>query len=202
MKLGFIGFGIMGERLARAALAHSPAIVTVSGVYDPNLATAAKLAAVGSGLTAFDSADALIAASDALHIASPPQSHIDYLRRCHAAGRAVLCEKPLATDIMAAQACVKDMVLGRARAAVNFPFASSLAVDQLIAWISGGAMPNELTSILPISTGRARGSAMPLRGSMAPLKAALPARLRRIFCSYRAGFMDPCVSFQARPRIR
>ena len=30
-RLGFIGFGIMGERLLRAALNHDTAVVTVSG---------------------------------------------------------------------------------------------------------------------------------------------------------------------------
>jgi predicted dehydrogenase len=140
LKLGFIGFGIMGERLARAALAHDPSIVTVSGVFDPSPTAAARIKSVSPLMAVFSSAEAVIAASDALHIASPPDSHIGYLRQCHKAGKTMLCEKPLAVDVLAAQACVKDMVLGGARTAINFPFASSLAVEQLIAWIAGDAV--------------------------------------------------------------
>jgi predicted dehydrogenase len=140
VKLGFIGFGIMGERLMRAALQHDRQTITVSGVYDPSSATAARLAAIDPALVVYPSAEAAIAASDCLHIASPPGSHLTYLEQCAAAGRAALCEKPLATDIAAASAAVDRLVSQGMRAAVNFPFASSPAVDQLAQWIGDGAI--------------------------------------------------------------
>ena len=59
----------MGERLARAALNHDKATLTVTGVYDPSPGTADKLKSIDPSLTAFESADAVIAQSDCLHIA-------------------------------------------------------------------------------------------------------------------------------------
>lgn len=140
IKLGFLGFGIMGERLLRAALAHDPATLVVSGIYDPSPGAAQRLAAISPAPTAFDSAAAVIAASDCLHIASPPSSHLAYLAQCQAAGRAALCEKPLATDVGEASRTVADLVRAGARVGVNFPFASSFAVDQLSAWMADGTV--------------------------------------------------------------
>ena len=56
------------------------------------------------------------------------------------AGLAVLCEKPLAVDVAGAGATLERMEAGGARAGVNFPFASSFAVDQLDAWRNQGAV--------------------------------------------------------------
>lgn len=140
VKLGFIGFGIMGERLLRAALAHDPARLVVSGIYDPSANAAQRLAAISTAPVAFDSAAAVIAASDCLHIASPPSSHLAYLAQCQAAGRAALCEKPLATDVAEASRVVADLVRAGARVGVNFPFASSFAVDQLSRWMADGGV--------------------------------------------------------------
>lgn len=139
-RLGFIGFGIMGERLLRAALTHDSSRIVVSGVYDPSPAAAHRLATIEGGLPAFATAADVIAASDCLHIASPPASHLGYLAQCHAAGRAALCEKPLATDVAAARTSVADLAAQGMRAAVNFPFASSFAVDHLRHWLRDGVI--------------------------------------------------------------
>lgn len=139
-KLGFIGFGIMGERLARAALNHDPATLVVSGVFDPDPATARKLHSIDSDVTFFDSAEQVIAQSDCLHIASPPASHLQYLRQCAIAGKAALCEKPLSTDGPAAAQVVAEMDKRNMRAGVNFPFASSFAVDHIQRWMTDGTV--------------------------------------------------------------
>ena len=138
VNLGFLGFGIMGERLLRAALDHKN--IEVTGIYDPSPAAARRLAAVSPSLTRFDSAAAVIAASDCLHIASPPASHLDYLARCADAGKAALCEKPLATDVDAAAAAVAKLGERGMRAAVNFPMASSPAVEKIMAWLEEGVV--------------------------------------------------------------
>jgi predicted dehydrogenase len=140
VRLGFIGFGIMGERLMRAGLAHDQSRLTVSGAFDPAPGAIDRLRALDPGLTVFASAEAAIAASDVLHIASPPRSHLGYLAACGDAGKAALCEKPLATDVVAATAAVLDETAKGMRAAVNFPFASSFAVDHLNRWIGDGVI--------------------------------------------------------------
>jgi len=127
----------MGERLLRAALAHATESVTPVGVWDPAPGAAARLAAVSPGVPMLGSAEAVIAACDCLYIAAPPAAHIPLAEAALAAGRAVFLEKPLATDLGAARAFVARTEASGARAAVNFPMASSPAVAQLSAWRAG-----------------------------------------------------------------
>jgi predicted dehydrogenase len=138
VRLGIIGYGIMGERLLRAALNHDPAVLTVAGVWDPSPAAMQRLAADLPPVPRLDSAAAVTAACDCLYIASPPASHLGYARSAFAANKAVFCEKPLAVDVAEARAFVAEADSLGARGAVNFPFASSFAVDQLRAWMQAG----------------------------------------------------------------
>src|SRR4051812_43052414 len=136
--LGFIGYGIIGERLLRAAVAHDPATLPVAGVWDPSPQAMERLARDFPALPRASSSEALVEASDCVYVASPPASHLGHARRALSRGRAVLCEKPLATDLDDAAAFVADTESTAARVAVNFPFASSFAVDQLRSWIAEG----------------------------------------------------------------
>jgi predicted dehydrogenase len=138
INLGIIGAGIMGERLARAAVDHAGAHVRVTGIWDPAPAASARLAAAIPGLPVAASAEALIQAADCVYVASPPASHLGHAGRALAAGRAVFCEKPLAVDVAEATAFVAAHE--GARVAVNFPMASSLGVDRLRAWLEDGAI--------------------------------------------------------------
>ncbi|MCB1511076.1 MAG: Gfo/Idh/MocA family oxidoreductase, partial [Hyphomicrobiaceae bacterium] len=101
---------------------------------------AERLRAIDPTVGVFTTADEVIAASDCLHIASPPLSHLDYLLACQAAGKAAFCEKPLATDVARATGVVADLHARGMRAAVNFPFASSFAADYLRRWLADGAI--------------------------------------------------------------
>ena len=138
VKLGIIGYGIMGERLLRAAMAHDPARIGVAAVFDPSPAAQARLASDFPGISVAGSAEALIEASDCVYIASPPASHLPLARAALAAGKAVFCEKPLATDLADARAFAREAA--DARFAVNFPFASSFAVAQLRDWVDQGVV--------------------------------------------------------------
>ena len=119
VRLGIIGYGIMGERLLRAAMAHDPARISVAAVFDPSPAAQQRLASDFPAITIADSAEMLIAASDCVYIASPPASHLKLARAAIAAGKAVFCEKPLATDLEDARAFAREAA--DARFAVNFP---------------------------------------------------------------------------------
>jgi len=144
ITLGFIGFGIMGERLLRAALNHDSDTLKVSGVFDPSPDSAGRLAAIDPSLTVFESANTVIESCDCLHIASPPASHLGYLRHCATAGKAALCEKPLSTDRAAAGEVVAELTAMGMRSAVNFPFTSSFAVDHIRQWMSDGTVGEPL----------------------------------------------------------
>jgi predicted dehydrogenase len=145
VALGVVGFGIMGERLLRAALAHDPAVIRLAGVWDPSPDAAARLAAIAPEVPMLGSAEAVIAACDALYVASPPASHLAHAGAAFAAGKAVLLEKPLAADLAAARDFVAAAEASGARAAVNFPMASSPAVAQLAAWQAQLGRPRALT---------------------------------------------------------
>lgn len=138
VRLGIIGYGIMGERLLRAAINHDPAVLTVAGVWDPSAAAMQRLATDLPQISRLSSAAEAIAACHCLYIASPPASHLGYARAAFAADKAVFCEKPLAVDVGDADAFVQDAATAGARGGVNFPFASSFAVDQLRAWMQQG----------------------------------------------------------------
>ncbi|WP_341896950.1 Gfo/Idh/MocA family oxidoreductase [Ferrovibrio terrae] len=138
VRLGIIGYGIMGERLLRAALNHDPAVLTVAGVWDPSVAAMARLKADLPQVVQIGSAAAVIEACDCLYIASPPASHLAYAREAFGKGRAVFCEKPLAVDVADAEKFVAEAAKSGGRGGVNFPFASSFAVDQLRAWMAEG----------------------------------------------------------------
>ncbi|CAH2601504.1 Gfo/Idh/MocA family oxidoreductase [Rhodovastum atsumiense] len=138
ISIGVIGAGIMGERLMRAALEHAADVVRVAGVWDPSPASLARISRELPPVPLLDSPEAVVAAADCVYVASPPASHLGHARRALAAGRALFCEKPLAVDPADARAFVAEA--GAARAAVNFPFASSFAVQHLQSWIAEGVI--------------------------------------------------------------
>ncbi|WP_372617866.1 Gfo/Idh/MocA family protein [Falsiroseomonas sp.] len=152
VALGIVGFGIMGERLLRAALNHDPAVIRLSGVWDPSPEAAARLAEIAPGVPMLGSAAAVIEACDALYVASPPSSHIAHAEAAFAAGKAAFLEKPLAADLAAARRFVAEAERRGARAAVNFPMASSPAVAQLSAWREGMGAPRSLSIRLAFAT--------------------------------------------------
>lgn len=140
VRLGVIGYGIMGERLLRAGLAKPAAEMVVAGAWDPSPAAMARLTRDLPGVAHHASASDLMAACDVVHVASPPTSHLAYLDQAAAAGIAVLSEKPLAIDVTAARAAVAKHEAATTRAGVNFVLASSLAVDQLKQWRDEGVV--------------------------------------------------------------
>ncbi len=148
-KLGVIGTGIMGERMLRAALEHAGDIATIIGVWDPSDTARARIAASLPGLAIAASADALIAASDCVYIASPPASHIDLASAVLAAGKAVFCEKPLAANLGAAEAFVAS-AKGK-RAAVNFPMATSFSAEHMRNWLASGVIGTPLSLSIDVA---------------------------------------------------
>ena len=135
IRLGVIGAGIMGGRMLAAAHEFASESVTLIGVWDPSPEASARMAAFAPAAA---SVAALIAGSDCVYIASPPASHIPLADQVLAAGKAVFCEKPLASDVPAAVAFVARAA--GARAAVNFPMATSFAAERLRAWIAEGVV--------------------------------------------------------------
>ncbi len=140
VRFGTIGFGIMGERMLRAALAHDAAALTIAGAWDPSPDAMQRLGRELPQVRQFESLSALLAACDAVHIASPPHYHLVQMEAAVDAGVAVLCEKPLAVDVEAARSAIVRVQAKHGRVAVNFPFPSSFGVDQINAWQRDGSI--------------------------------------------------------------
>jgi len=142
VKLGIIGYGVMGERLATAASRHER--IEINAVWDPT--PERSLYAEECGLPVSASSDAVIESSDCVYIACPPANHVEHARAALDAGRAIFLEKPLAVDLVEAETLVRDIADDSA-AAVNFPMVSYPAVTQLGQWREEGAIgaPTELS---------------------------------------------------------
>lgn len=103
-RAGVVGAGAFGRHHARKYA--EDARVIFAGVWDPD-AERAEMLADTHGAPAFDTLEALLAASDILTIASPPSFHAASARPALEAGKHVLIEKPLATDAAAGAELVR-----------------------------------------------------------------------------------------------
>lgn len=96
LRVGVIGTGDMGNRHAQN-FAHRVAGANLAAVMDMDKARADAVAASCGGAAVFIDASELIGddSVDAVVIASPDATHADLAVACIAAGKPVLCEKPL-----------------------------------------------------------------------------------------------------------
>jgi predicted dehydrogenase len=102
LRAGIIGTGFMGSVHAHAVRAAGGEVSAVAG----SSRASGEAAAAGLGArTAAESPEALIGRNDVdvVHICTPNATHADLARKAIAAGKAVVCEKPLATSVQDAQ---------------------------------------------------------------------------------------------------
>lgn len=121
--LGLVGCGRMGSILARAIVAQVPGARLV-GLADVDLAAARRLAD-GLGLdrrTALASGAELAARPgiDAVVIATSSARHLESVRDVAAAGRDILCEKPLALTVADTEAAIDAATRAGVRLQVGF----------------------------------------------------------------------------------
>ena len=146
--IGIIGMGIMGRRMADAIALHPAHQVTAA--FDPN-------PSLDRGSLRFvDSAQALIAdpAVDLVYIASPPASHLALVEMTARQGKPVFCEKPLSSSLAEAVASVRCVETANIRSAVNFPFATSRAAQELTGLVQGGQLGEILSASLTLRFAR------------------------------------------------
>ncbi|MFE1233639.1 Gfo/Idh/MocA family protein [Streptomyces sp. NPDC058745] len=96
-RIGLLGTGPWAERTHAPVLAAHPG-VEFSGVWGRRPEAAAALAAT-CGTRAYEDVDALLAASDAVALALPPDIQAPLAVRAAAAGCHVLMDKPVATTV-------------------------------------------------------------------------------------------------------
>lgn len=138
--VGVVGTGIMGRRMLAALQQHPRFQAVVLWDPQPNALQAAVQATPGA--RAASSLDALVndPAVALVYVASPPASHLPVVHAVLAAGRACLCEKPLASDLSQAQALRDAVAQSGLPFAVNFPFARSAASLGLLDTVRSGRL--------------------------------------------------------------
>src|SRR5690348_5131559 len=103
VRCGVWGVGSWGEKHARVYASLPEA--TLAGVHDRDGARARAVAAQHR-TRAFESAEALLAACEAVSVAVPTVAHRDAAERALAAGCHVLVEKPMAAAVADAEAMI------------------------------------------------------------------------------------------------
>ena len=105
LRLGLLGAGFAGRTLAAAAVVVPS--VEVTAVWSPTPARRDELAAT-RGAVAMADPEAVIRAVDAVVVTTPHQTHAGFAGTALAAGRHVLCEKPLSTKTRAGAQLIKE----------------------------------------------------------------------------------------------
>lgn len=118
VRFGLFGTGHWAGETHGAGLAAHPR-TTLAGVWGRDPVKAAALAQ-RYGVPAFDDADALIAACDAVAIALPPDVQAEIATRAATAGRHLLLDKPLALTVADADRVVAAAQASGAASVVFF----------------------------------------------------------------------------------
>jgi myo-inositol 2-dehydrogenase/D-chiro-inositol 1-dehydrogenase len=115
INVGVIGSGGMGGRHIRNLASQTPAQVVA--IMDVDQARAEAVAAESGGGKVYAETKALIADPNvqAVVIASPDPFHAEAALACIEAGKPVLCEKPLATNLADAKKVLEAEVAGGKR---------------------------------------------------------------------------------------
>lgn len=108
LRIAVLGCGRIGQMHAANVARHPRA--ELATVYDVHRPSAEKVAAA-QGVTAAASPEEIFASDkiDAVLIATATPTHADYIEMAVAAGKAVLCEKPIDLSLARVNACAKKI---------------------------------------------------------------------------------------------
>ena len=107
-RIAIIGAGRIGQVHARAVNAHPHAELAL--VCDPCEANAQALAEEHGVAWCLDASEVFASDEiDAVIIGSPTRFHVDHILAAVAAGKKVLCEKPVALEVAEAERCLTEL---------------------------------------------------------------------------------------------
>jgi len=142
VRVGVIGTGVMGAEHARL-LDREISGAQVFGVFDLDGRRAAATAAAGRSTRAFGSPFDLISDGqlDAVVVASSDGTHEQFVLAALAAGKPVLCEKPLAPDAAGCERILAaELAAGRLLVSVGFMRRFDPGYRQLKQALTGGQL--------------------------------------------------------------
>ena len=136
LKIGLVGAG----HIAAAHLAAWRRLpgCHLHGICDLDRAAAERRAASFAIERVHDDVDELIAACDVIGVCTPPATHADLARRVLRAGRNLLIEKPLVTELADWEELAGILSDGGGSVAVVHNLKFSRAVRQATAWLRQG----------------------------------------------------------------
>jgi predicted dehydrogenase len=147
VRIGVVGYGVMGRahcygyRVAPLirALPVVPIVTVMSGRDEAAVVAAAAAYGVGETVTDWR---ALVGRDDVdvVDICTPPGTHAQIAMAAAAAGKAVLCEKPLATSYRDALAAAQVVATTGVRNAVGFNYRRLPALALMRRMITDGAV--------------------------------------------------------------
>jgi len=103
LNAGVMGAGVFG-RYHASKYAENPK-TALKAIYDVHLGCAQELAAEFN-VEGFDHIPSFLAAVEVVTVASPAETHFENASRAIAAGKSILVEKPLATDVNEAKSLI------------------------------------------------------------------------------------------------
>lgn len=143
LRSAFVGGGFMAAVHSRAARASGATIV---GVASSSAASAEDAARTIGAERSFASVDDLLASDvDVVHICTPNTTHAEFALAALAAGKHVVCEKPLATGLDQALVLVQEADLFGLVATVPFAYRFHPMVREARARVAGGGLGRILT---------------------------------------------------------
>jgi predicted dehydrogenase len=138
--LAVLGTGIMGRRMLTALQQQTQ--FRVVALWDPQADALSSAHALAPAARLAASMDDLVndPAVQLVYVASPPSFHLAGVQAALGAGRACLCEKPLAHSVAEAEALRALVAQARVPVAVNFPFATSSSACGMRDIVARGAL--------------------------------------------------------------
>ncbi len=142
-----LGLALLGS--GRMAHVYGPKIAANPGldlvrVYNPRLASAEKATALYGGTASDDLAATLADARvDAVVIATPTDTHLEYIEACAKAGKPIYCEKPLDMTLARTDRCLEAL----AAHPVPFMLGFNRRFDPQIALLQAAVAAGELGAL-------------------------------------------------------
>ncbi|WP_067358049.1 Gfo/Idh/MocA family protein [Microbacterium hydrocarbonoxydans] len=147
IRSGFLGGGFMAQVHSRAARAAGARVAVLASSTAERAARAAR--ELGVETAAADLDELLSGDADIVHICTPNSTHADLAGRVLAAGKHVICEKPLATTLADARALAAAATAAGLVAAVPFVYRYHPMVREARARIAAG----EIGALLTVDCG-------------------------------------------------